>query len=89
MAEDTATEVQNEEVSAPEAEAPQIPTLDLRDLAVVLNLLNAAIKRGAYEPSELTSVGATYGKLEAFLKYQAQRQAAAGETEAEATEGEA
>lgn len=87
MAEDTATEVQNKEASAPEAEAPQFPNLELRDLAVVLNLLNAAIKRGAYEPDELTSVGATYGKLEAFLKFQAQRQAVSAE--AETQEGEA
>lgn len=81
MAENTAVE----ETQTDEAEV--IPTLDLRDLAVVLNLLNAAIKRGAYEPKELSDVGLTYNKLEAFLQYQAKRQAAT--QEAEETQGEA
>lgn len=58
-------------------EQPQAPNLDLQDLAMVLNLLNIAIKRGTFEPSELASVGTTYSKLEAFLQYQAQLQAAA------------
>ena len=58
-------------------EQPKVPGLDLQDLAMVLSLLNTAIKRGTYEPNELTTVGATYGKLEAFLQYQAQMQAAA------------
>lgn len=55
----------------------QIPSLDLQDLVKVLNVLNVAIKRGVYEPSELTQVGEAYGKLEKFLQYQAQLQAAA------------
>jgi hypothetical protein len=86
MAEDTAT-AEPQEAQAPESEAPQIPTLDLQDLAVVLNLLNIAIKRGTYEPTELTEVGITYGRLEAFLKYQAQLQAA--QQAPEKKEGEA
>lgn len=73
MAEETATETVSENVAP---QQPQVPTLDLQDLAMVLNLLNAAIKRGAYEPNELAKVGTTYDKLEAFLKYQAQVQAA-------------
>lgn len=56
-----------------------VPGLDLQDLALALSLLNAAIKRGAYEPNELAVVGSTYGKLDAFLQYQARLQAAAQE----------
>lgn len=86
MAEVEATEELKEEAS-PAPERTEIPTLDLQDLAVVLNLLNTAIKRGTYEPTELTQVGITYGRLEAFLKYQAQLQAA--QQKPEKTEGEA
>jgi hypothetical protein len=56
---------------------PQAPGLDLNDLAMILNLLNISIKRGTFEPSELRPVLDSYEKLEAFLKFQAQMQAAA------------
>lgn len=56
---------------------PQAPGLDLNDLAMVLNLLNISIKRGAFEVNELRNVLESYEKLEAFLKFQAQMQAAA------------
>lgn len=67
-------------------EQAKAPSLDLQDLAMVLNLLNASIKRGAFEPNELTTVGNVYSKLEGFLQYQAQMQAAA---QAAAQKGEA
>ena len=57
-------------------EQPKAPGLELQDLGMMLNLLNTAIKRGAFEPNELTTVGNTYTKLEAFLQYQAQLQMA-------------
>lgn len=49
-----------------------IPSLNLQDLVTTLRLLSIAVRRGAYEPKELTEVGNTYSKLEEFLKYQAQ-----------------
>lgn len=52
------------------------PSLDLKELAVAINLLDLAIKRGAYETKELRSVLDVYEKIEAFLQYQAQLQAA-------------
>lgn len=73
---------------APNVEGAEAPSVSLQDLAMVLNVLNVAIKRGAYEPNELATVGQVYGKLEAFL--QAQAQAAEGQASAdEPTEGEA
>jgi len=83
MAEEATTEDVSEFEDS-ENQQTQVPTLDLQDLAKVLNLLNIAIKRGAYEPNELANVGTTYSKLEAFLKYQAQVQAAQKEKEGEA-----
>lgn len=55
------------------------PSLDLNDLALALNLVNVAIKRGAYERSELRNVLDVTDKLEAFLQFQAKTQAAAKE----------
>lgn len=67
---------ETEAVTAQPVEAPRVPSLDLQDLALALNLLSVAIKRGTYEPKELRGVATVYEKLEAFLQYQAQMQAA-------------
>ncbi|GEM_PF-6827221 len=64
-----------EVIQEPEAS----PSLDLNDLALALNLVNVAIKRGAYERAELRNVLDVTDKLEAFLQYQAKAQAAAAE----------
>lgn len=50
---------------------PNNTSLNLQDLAVTLRLLSVAIKRGAFEPNELSDVGNNYKKIEAFLKHQA------------------
>jgi hypothetical protein len=65
------------EETQPAAKPVQGPSLDLKDLGLVLNLLNITIKRGTFEPHELRGVLDVYDKLEAFLKFQAQMQAAA------------
>ena len=54
----------------------KIPTIDMQDLAMVVQILNIAIKRGVFEPNELSTVGQTYSKIEGFLKHQAELQAA-------------
>jgi hypothetical protein len=56
--------------------APVVPGIDLQDIANVLNLVNIAIKRGAYERNELRNVLDTTDKVENFLNYQSQVQAA-------------
>jgi AMMECR1 domain-containing protein len=64
--------------------APDLgPVLDMQDLAQTLNLVFIAIKRGAYERSELRGVLDITDKLEKFLEYQAKARA-----EAQATQGE-
>lgn len=57
------------------APASDAPPIQLQDLAIILNIVNIAIKRGTYETNELRSVLDAYEKLEAFLKYQADLQA--------------
>jgi hypothetical protein len=63
-----------EETVAPTA--PVVPGIDLQDIANVLNLVTVAIKRGAYERNELRNVLDTTDKVENFLNYQSQVQAA-------------
>mgnify|MGYP003631553665 CR=1 FL=1 len=54
---------------------PVVPGIDLQDIGNALNLITAAIKRGAYERSELRAVLDTTDKLETFLSYHAAAQA--------------
>lgn len=60
----------NETASVP------VPTLDLQDLGIMVNLINIAIKRGTFDATELRTVLSLHEKLENFIKYQAQSQAA-------------
>jgi hypothetical protein len=68
----------HEEQVSVDTETPQpaAPALDLQDIASVLNLVNVAIKRGAYERPELRDVLDITDKLDVFLQYQAKLQAA-------------
>jgi len=54
-----------------------VPELGMQDIAITVQLLHLAIKRGAYEPQELATVGITYEKLNTFMQHQAQIQQAA------------
>lgn len=76
--ETTVTELAAPEVSSKEVQPEmQAPGLDLKDLAIALQLIEAAIQRGAYQPRELSVVGETHGRIQAFLEHQAAQQAAA------------
>ena len=55
-----------------EVEETTEPKITIQDLGVVLQLLNVAIKNGAFEPSMLETVGKQYRNLESFLKWQAE-----------------
>lgn len=55
----------------------EAPGLDLNDLAIALQLIEAAIQRGAYQPRELAVVGETHGRIQSFLEFQAKLQSAA------------
>ena len=68
---------EKETPKTPEPREQEEPAISLNDLGSALNLINVAIKRGAYEPNELTQVGSIYGKLETFIQWQAARQSEA------------
>jgi hypothetical protein len=69
---DTTTETQSNVV--PES-------INLSDLAVLLQVVDLATQRGAFRGAELSQVGALFDKLNAFLSYvQAQQQASNQET---------
>lgn len=69
---------------APEATEQQVPeSVGLQDLQVLLNIVDLASKRGAFQGAELSQVGAVFDKLNTFLTYVAEQQAAAAEAEGE------
>jgi hypothetical protein len=43
------------------------PLLNISDLQEVLNILQVAIKRGAFEPTELAAVGTIYTIIKKFV----------------------
>jgi hypothetical protein len=46
-----------------------IPTLNIADLQSAIDILNIAIKRGAFEPDEILAVGTTYSALKKFVDH--------------------
>ena len=68
------------EEQAPEAQAAQAPeSISLNDLQLLLQIVDLASSRGAFRGAELTQVGAIFDKLNAFLSFIAEQQAAAAE----------
>ena len=69
----------------PEAQEPQTQTvqapesISLNDLQLLLQIVDLASSRGAFRGAELTQVGAIFDKLNAFLSFIAEQQAAAEE----------
>lgn len=50
------------------AEEAQAPQLGLGDLAAVIQIIDVCSKRGAFEGTELESVGAVRGRIAAFVQ---------------------
>ena len=75
-----ATETQGAE----EAQAPV--QLGLGDLAAVIQIIDVCSKRGAFEGTELESVGQVRGRIAQFVQANAPKQEAPAEAPAEATE---
>ena len=75
------TETQAQESAVPES-------VGLQDLQILLNIVDLASKRGAFQGAELTQVGAVFDKLNTFLTYVAEQQAAAAEEGDEGTSEE-
>ena len=58
-----------EQATAPEATTEAAaPELQIRDLALAVNVIDLCSKRGAFEGPELEQVGALRGRLAAFVK---------------------
>ena len=86
MAKAKAEEVVADEavIEAPEAagEESQPESISLQDLQTLLQIVDLSSQRGAFRGAELTQVGVIFDKLNTFLTYVADQQAAAaGENE--------
>lgn len=66
----------------------QAPQLGLGDLAAVIQIIDICSKRGAFEGTELESVGGVRGRIAAFVQANAPKQEEA-EEEAPAEEAAA
>jgi len=77
VAEEAVTE---ETMAAPET-GEQPESISLNDLQLLLQIVDLASKRGAFAGAELTQVGGIFDKLNTFLSYVAEQQAAAAEGE--------
>ena len=54
----------------PEAEQPAAPSLQLTDLVLALQFIQAASQRGAVRADELSTIGGLHDRLFAFLEAQ-------------------
>ena len=64
------------------AAAPDATALSIADLQAIAQVIDAAVRRGAFGASEVTEVGAIYTKLTGFLQVIADQQ-----RDAEAAQG--
>jgi len=80
MAEDQVTQEAPAEETAANA---QPESVNLTDLGTLLQIVDLATQRGAFRGAELSQVGAVFDKLNAFLSYVQEQQAAQAEAEGE------
>jgi hypothetical protein len=59
----------NQELPQTEAAAPEVvaPELTITDLANLRSIIDVAVRRGVFAATEISAVGATFDKLNAFL----------------------
>jgi hypothetical protein len=62
-------------------EGTEAPQLGLGDLAAVIQIIDVCSKRGAFEGTELESVGQVRGRIAAFVQANAPQQEEAAEGE--------
>ena len=77
-----AEQAQAAETEATDVEAGVPESISLNDLGLLLNIVDLASKRGAFQGAELSQVGAIFDKLNAFLTFVQEQQNAADESEA-------
>ena len=79
MTEQTKNAPQQAQATAPAGTQAPAADLTVQDLGVIRSIIDVASTRGAFKANEMQAVGATYNKLEAFLKIvEAQQKDAAG-----------
>ena len=69
---------------APKTQAGAGAELTVQDLNVLKTIIDVASQRGAFNANEMAMVGATYNKLETFLKIVEQSQKEANKSSAPA-----
>lgn len=73
---------QTASTEAPKTQAGAGAELTVQDLNVLKQIIDVASQRGAFRANEMAMVGATYNKLEAFLKIVEQSQKDANKAKA-------
>jgi hypothetical protein len=66
----------------PSEQKPAAPQLGMNDLAAVVQMIDIVSRRGAFEGTELTAVGALRAKFADFVQANAPKPAAAADAEA-------
>lgn len=59
--------MENQEQQAQEQQAQAQPELGIADLQNIRTILNVAVRRGVFGAAEISSVGAVFDRLNAFL----------------------
>lgn len=59
--------MENQETASTTEKQPAQPELTVTDLTNIRSLIDVAVRRGAFGASELSAVGATFDKLNAFV----------------------
>lgn len=80
------TSVKPAEVNETAENKPVPESISLNDLQILLQIIDLASSRGAFRGTELTSVGAIFDKLNAFLSYIADQQKAKADAENESAD---
>jgi hypothetical protein len=60
--------VDNNPEATVQAAAETQANINIQDIAFLLNIVDVASRRGAFRAEEMSSVGAVYDKVSAFLK---------------------
>lgn len=59
---------ENKTVETEATDQPAAPDLTVNDLLALRSIIDVASQRGSFKPTEMSTVGQTYEKLDKFLK---------------------
>lgn len=77
---------QQQTEQAAKTEETQEPTVTFNDVAASLQIIDAAIERGAFKGKEVTNVGGVRDKLERFISFHQEKNQQAAEEQEKAEE---